>query len=278
LLFPLGLAPTQWDAAIAALSDRFTTVRLGGRHIGFVQMLEERATEGTYIQGVRMMFDLLNIRPGDRVLEVGTGTGALARDLAGGRYAPAEVLGVDVNEFLLDEARFLGPEQSLNSTLRFQYGDAEALPFEDSTFDVAFAATVFEECNVEKGIAELHRVLKPDGRAGVIVRSADLPRHWNLDMAETVSRKVNTVFRESVGATGCVDGSIYGRFAQRFTEVAANPFWRCLTEIPEATLAQTRALLNAGEEREFARALEAGRAAGTAFVATPFHCVVGVKG
>lgn len=277
LLFPLGLAPTQWDAALPALNRRFTTIRLGGKRLGFIQVLEERAAQGTYIQGVRTMFDLLGVGPTDRVLEVGAGTGALARDLASRPYAPAEIVGVDVNEFLLDEARFLARDHTLKSNLRFEYGDAQALPFEDGSFDVAYAATVFEECDADKGIAELHRVLKPGGRAGVIVRSGDLPRYWNLDLSERVRRKVNAPYPESVAAAGCTDASLYRRFAGRFPQVRPAPFWRSITEDLTTAVSQTAPLLDLEEEQEFRRALEAGRAAGTAFAATPFHCVVGVK-
>ena len=277
LLFPLGLAPTQWDAALSDLNKRFTTIRLGGRHIGFVQILEERTAEGTYVHGVRTMFDLLSIGPTDRVLEVGTGTGALGRDLAGRPYAPSEIVATDINEFLLDEARFLSGGETLKSTLSFQYGNAESLPFEDRLFDVAYAVTVFEECDVEKGLAELQRVLKPGGRAGVIVRSGDLPRYWNLALPEGVRHKLNAPYPESVGATGCVDAGLYERFARLFSDVTPNPFWRCTPEIPVSTLGQATALLSPEEQQEFEEALAAGRAAGTAFAATPFHCVAGRK-
>ena len=51
--------------------------------------------------------------------------------------------------------------------------------------------TVFEECDADKAIAELNRVLKPGGRAGVIIRSRDLSWYWNVDVSEEIKAKIN---------------------------------------------------------------------------------------
>ncbi len=277
LLFPLDLAPTQWDAALIELSKHFTAVRPGGAHLGMVKELEGRATKGTYIQGVQSMFDLMQIEARDRVLEVGTGQGSLSRALAIKSEASVEIVAVDINEYLLDEARYLAGKESLSSALRYEYGDAESLPFEDETFDVAFSSTVFEECDVEEGLAELRRVLKPGGRAGVIVRSRDLPWYWNLDVSNEIHGKINV--RDSsapMSSGGCADSSIYTRFAAHFTLVRPNPFWASNSPFPPF-IARERGRLNDEEARAFDEALANGGAVGVAFAGMPHHCVVGTK-
>jgi ubiquinone/menaquinone biosynthesis C-methylase UbiE len=69
--------------------------------------------------------------PPRRVLDLGTGTGAVAR-LVAARYSDAEVVGVDISAKMIDEARRLTDA----SRVRYQLGDAERLPFADASFDL----------------------------------------------------------------------------------------------------------------------------------------------
>jgi SAM-dependent methyltransferase len=102
----------------------------------------------------------LDARPGERILDVATGTGWTARNVA---RTGALVTGVDIATELLEAARALSAY--VTPPITFVQGDAEALPFEDgefdgviSTFGVMFAA------NQEQAAAELARVCKPGGR------------------------------------------------------------------------------------------------------------------
>jgi demethylmenaquinone methyltransferase / 2-methoxy-6-polyprenyl-1,4-benzoquinol methylase len=102
----------------------------------------------------------LVVRPGDRVLDACCGTGDLA---LAARDAGADVVGLDFSQPMLERARRKGPE------LEWVHGDVLALPFEDASFD---AATVgFGVRNVDdldRGIAELARVLRPGGRLAIL--------------------------------------------------------------------------------------------------------------
>ena len=100
------------------------------------------------------------VSPGDRVLDVCCGTGdlALASARAGGR-----VTGLDFSERMLERARRKSGE------IEWVQGDALALPFEDDSFDAAtvgFGVRNLED--LDRGLTELARVLRPDGRLGVL--------------------------------------------------------------------------------------------------------------
>jgi SAM-dependent methyltransferase len=88
----------------------------------------------------------------ERVLDVGTGTGAAAR-LAGSRYPEADVVGVDVAERMVDEARRLTD----SSRVTYRAADAERLPFDDGSFDLVTLN------NMIPFFGELARVVAPDG-------------------------------------------------------------------------------------------------------------------
>jgi demethylmenaquinone methyltransferase/2-methoxy-6-polyprenyl-1,4-benzoquinol methylase len=101
------------------------------------------------------------VRPGDRVLDACCGTGDLA--VAARREGAAEIVGVDFSERMLERARRKDPE------LEWVQADVLALPFEDASFDVAvvgFGVRNVED--LEAGIRELRRVLRPCGRLGIL--------------------------------------------------------------------------------------------------------------
>lgn len=104
------------------------------------------------------------LEPDQRVLDVGCGTGVLARD-AYSRVGPGgSVVGLDPNEGMLRVAR--GREEAVE----WRQGRAEALPFEADTFDAVlsqFSLMFFED--PAAGISEMARVLRPGGRATVAV-------------------------------------------------------------------------------------------------------------
>jgi hypothetical protein len=81
VLLPLELSPGQWGPLIPALAAHWTTITLGGAHLGSVASLEERGRSG-YIDVVRGLLDQLAVRTGEQVVEVGCGSGVIMRELA----------------------------------------------------------------------------------------------------------------------------------------------------------------------------------------------------
>ena len=110
--------------------------------------------------------DLAGVGPGDRVLDVATGTGDLALELAQ-RVAPGgEVVGSDFAEAMLERAR---EKAAGRPDVRFEWGDALALDHPDDAFaaaTVAFGARNFAD--LHRGLAEMARVVRPGGRVVVL--------------------------------------------------------------------------------------------------------------
>src|SRR5205823_607021 len=131
-------------------------------------------------------------RPGEAILDVGCGSGALDRQLAKWLGGSNPITAIDLNSYWLREAEALAAEEGLAGAIRFEPGNAEALPFPDVSFDAVFSVTVIEECDADRAIVEMTRVAKPGGRIGIVVRATDLPQWWNLDLPEPLRHKITT--------------------------------------------------------------------------------------
>lgn len=101
------------------------------------------------------------------ILDVATGTGDFAVEALS--LHPDKVIGVDISEGMLEVGRKKMKERGFDPKIELMSGDSENLPFEENKFDaviVAFGVRNFE--NLEKGLAEMRRVLKPGGRMVVL--------------------------------------------------------------------------------------------------------------
>jgi SAM-dependent methyltransferase len=113
---------------------------------------------GLTAQAIPPVLDVLDVAADTRLLDVASGPGYLAAQAAA---LGAEALGLDFSAAMVARAR------DLHSPVPFQEGDAEALPFEDASFDaVAMNFGVLHLARPEAAIAEAGRVLRPGGRYG----------------------------------------------------------------------------------------------------------------
>jgi len=115
----------------------------------------------------RAMRELKALKP-KLVLDVATGTGDFAIQ-AIKSLNPEKVIGVDISTGMMDLGRQKIEAKGLDKRIELRRGDSENLPFEENKFDaviVAFGVRNFE--NLEKGLAEMLRVLKPGGKMVVL--------------------------------------------------------------------------------------------------------------
>ncbi len=120
--------------------------------------------------------NLLDLRPGQRVLDVASGTGSSAVFLAE-RFG-CKVVGLDYSTELVAQARRRAREAGLGHLVRFDHGDSERLPFPDGTFDALICECSFCTFPDKRSAAhEFARVLRPGGRVGLsdITLSGALP-------------------------------------------------------------------------------------------------------
>jgi demethylmenaquinone methyltransferase/2-methoxy-6-polyprenyl-1,4-benzoquinol methylase len=133
------------------------------RIAGVYDLMNTAMTAGLHHRWRSRAADLAHVGPGSRALDVATGTGDLAIELAR-RVAPAgEVVGSDFSEPMLERARAKAPG------LRFEWADALELPYDSGSFDAAtvgFGARNFSD--LPRGLAEMTRVVRPGGRVVVL--------------------------------------------------------------------------------------------------------------
>lgn len=137
---------------------------------------------------VPALLDLAELRSGERVLDIATGTGVVAR-LAARRVSPAgTVTGLDLNEPMLAEAKRLPLPPGL--AVDWRQGNALALPFADQTYDVVLCQQGLQFFpDRQKSLGEMHRVLRTGGRVAVSVWTGPSP--YFVAMREAISRYVS---------------------------------------------------------------------------------------
>ena len=130
------------------------------------QMLEEVYMTPDIVAQRARVLELLAPRPGEHILDVGVGTGLLAYDLGRLVGARGRIAGLDASPDMLKlAAARLQPLPQAQTTL----GDATSLPYPDAAFDAAVSTQVYEYvADMPAALGELHRVLKPGGRALIL--------------------------------------------------------------------------------------------------------------
>ena len=151
---------TMSEPQVRAMFDRIA---------GFYDLMNSVMTAGLHHRWRARAADLAALGPGDSALDVACGTGDLAIELARRVGTGGEVIGADFAEEMLERARAKDPG------LVWEWGNALELPYASGRFDAAtvgFGARNFSD--LERGLAEMTRVVKPGGR--VVVLEITTPR------------------------------------------------------------------------------------------------------
>ena len=117
---------------------------------------------GIDVKWRKKVLELVAAKNPNTILDIATGTGDLAILMA--QTNAREIIGADISEGMMEVGRKKVVDKDLDGRVQLVYGDSEKLPFADAYFDaitVAFGIRNFE--TLEKGLAEILRVLKPDG-------------------------------------------------------------------------------------------------------------------
>jgi demethylmenaquinone methyltransferase / 2-methoxy-6-polyprenyl-1,4-benzoquinol methylase len=145
---------TLQDAQVRAMFDRIA---------GVYDLMNSVMTAGLHHRWRQRAADLAELAPGGRALDVATGTGDLAIELASRVGPSGEVVGSDFSEGMLERARRKAPQ------LRWEHADALALQYADDGFDAAtvgFGARNFAD--LDRGLSEMARVVRPGGKVVVL--------------------------------------------------------------------------------------------------------------
>jgi demethylmenaquinone methyltransferase/2-methoxy-6-polyprenyl-1,4-benzoquinol methylase len=148
---------TLEEGQVRAMFDRIS---------GLYDVMNSVMTAGLHHRWRERAADLAAVRPGDRALDVATGTGDLALELARRVMPGGEVVGSDFSEGMLEHAR---RKAVGTSGVRFEPANALALPYADGEFaaaTVGFGARNFSD--LDQGLREMARVVRPGGRVVVL--------------------------------------------------------------------------------------------------------------
>ena len=186
-----------------------TKFRTGER--GYVGVAYLRKAAELLEEDKRRSYELMQIKPGDRVLDVGCGPGMDTLPLAQHVSPSGQVYGVDADPGMIQEARRRTIEAGLEQIVWHHHAEAYHLPFLDNHFDSCRSERMFQHLtSPESAMAEMVRVTKPDG--WVVVVDADHAT-WSTDTPETdIERRLARFFADSQQRNGYVGRQLYGFF------------------------------------------------------------------
>lgn len=223
------------------------------------------------LEGGKRLVERLGLEDGARVLDVGCGTGRLARWIAERLGPSGSVVGIDPLEHRISVAR------SHAGAVRFEVGQAEDLgAFEDSSFDAVCLSSVLHwVADKARALAEIRRVLRPGGRVAVTTLPQELSRAGTVGLVlQPVLRRPPYADRvdRSVGRRGCTSSELASLVldsglellelhvtqtvsrhdsGEAFVELAeASSFGSLLAVVPEELRASLRADLVEAFERQ----------------------------
>lgn len=143
--------------------SEFTDVDHAQNPTDYLHMLDAQRSMPFMQQYKQRLRVLLDLHPGQQVLDAGTGTGEDAQGVAKLVTPGGQVVGLDMSQIMIDEAKRRIRDPSL--PLRFVQGDIQHLPFETATFDRCYADRIFIHLSDPvRALAELVRVTRPGGR------------------------------------------------------------------------------------------------------------------
>jgi len=134
----------------------------------------------------------LSVEEGETVIEIGFGPGRCLKLLAESVGKTGKAYGVDISSGMLEVARRRLAKAKLMDRVELYCGDATSLPYDDNTFDAAFVSftlELFDTPEIPKLLEEVKRVLKSQGRIGIVSMSKENGKSLLLRLYEWAHRK-----------------------------------------------------------------------------------------
>jgi SAM-dependent methyltransferase len=174
--------------------------------------LELRAGAESEIAAREEYVRLLGVSPGERVLDVGCGSGAATRTLAQRVGPNGRVTGLDPSSALLKIARGLVEKAGLDGLIELREGDCRALPFPEASFDAVLAATALSHVpDPGRALAEMVRVTRPGGRVAIFDVDGDLTLFAHPD--RDLTRRIIASYSDLGWVNSWLARELPGRFA-----------------------------------------------------------------
>ena len=122
------------------------------------------------------ILDHCQLHAGQKVLDVGTGTGLIAVSVAKRLSGDCEILGIDITDAMLEKARIRIKEEKVERSVVVKRASALDIPSDNATYDLVVCVFTIRHIDIKEALEEFERVLKPWGRTVIVDLYA--PKKW----------------------------------------------------------------------------------------------------
>jgi ubiquinone/menaquinone biosynthesis C-methylase UbiE len=208
---------------VAQPDDRATSVPIGEAPVNPAETYERYMVPALFAPAAEHLLAVARLRPGERVLDIGTGTGIVARLAAPSVGPTGSVTGLDASPAMLSIARAMASEEGL--IIDWDEGQAEALPYPDECFDLVlsqFALMFFADR--AGALAEMRRVLIAGGRVALSVFQG-IDRHpFYQALDDAIERRLEMSAVGEIFALGDADALSASLTRTGFRDAMVEPF------------------------------------------------------
>jgi SAM-dependent methyltransferase len=248
--------------------------------------LEARGRHPSFAKPLTDYLDRMAIDTRNDVLDLGCGTGIAARAIASRPGFKGSVLGIDLSDHLVQAATRHAAGEGLSNRVRFKVGDSQTLDLRPAAFDAVIAHTLFSHLGEPaKVLAEMRRVLRPDGVIGIFdgdyasltFELGDEQRSRQMDDAIISSLVTNPrILRQMPRLLKHAGFAVAAVMPSIITEAGRADFWKSSIE-SYAAIVPSAGLITQAEATEWRDELMAISARGEFFSSCVYYAYVASK-